>query len=58
VASALCRWREYLVWRIGSLVAAVKLPPVLARCILIGVEQSPDRWVTRWVPDRSVWPDV
>lgn len=52
------RWRDYLVWRIGSLVSAVKLPPVLARCSLAEVELDPDRWVTRWTPDRSVWPDV
>jgi hypothetical protein len=52
------RWREYLIWQIGSLVSAVRLPPVLARCIPVEVALTPDRWVTRWVPDRSVWPDV
>lgn len=52
------RWRDHLVWRIGSLVSAVKLPPVLARCTLTSLELSRDRWVTRWEPDRSVWPDV
>ncbi|MFM8515346.1 MAG: hypothetical protein ACKOBJ_03715 [Actinomycetota bacterium] len=52
------RWRDYLVWHIGPFVSAVKLPPVLARCTLTDLELSRDRWVTRWEPDRSVWPDV
>ncbi len=52
------RWREYLVWQIGSLVSAVTLPPVLTRCTLTDLDLSRDRWVTRWSPDRSVWPDV
>ena len=52
------RWREFAVWQIGTSVSAVRLPPVLARCAPVGVEFSPDRWVTRWSPDASVWPDV
>lgn len=52
------RWREYAIWHIGTSVCAVRLPPVLARCSPTGLELSPDRWVTHWSPDASVWPDV
>lgn len=52
------RWREYAVWHIGSRVAAVRLPPVLSRCTLTSVRLTPSRWVTAWVPDPDVWPDV